>query len=102
MAREYVYDGSTNTIVGNKGIAAYLGICVRTLSRWRKYHGFPAAPLPDGRIMTTKPLIDNWILSRMDVKTARNGGRRVGENGSKPVDSTVDNLLMEESHQSSD
>ncbi len=72
MAVKYVANGSQDALFGNSEISRYLGICVGTLGNWRKRHAFPAAPMPDGRIMTTKSLIDQWILSRHDAVCRKN------------------------------
>ena len=53
-------------IIGVTDIARYCGISLVTVWRWRRLHGFPATTLPDGRIYTTKSLIDKWVMSRQD------------------------------------
>jgi len=74
MAREYVVNASPDTIIGGKAISGYMGICLQTLVRWRKNHAFPVGALPDGRLVTTKPLIEQWILARIEC-TRMNGGK---------------------------
>lgn len=53
-------------IIGVADISRYCGISLVTVWRWRRLHSFPATTLPDGRIYTTKSLIDKWIMSRQD------------------------------------
>jgi hypothetical protein len=36
-----------------------------TIQRWTRDHGFPAAKLPDGHIVTSVTLIDLWLLGRL-------------------------------------
>ncbi len=55
------------TLIGNTAIARYLGISCCTVWRWRHLHGFPAVPLPDGRIAVTTSLIDQWFASRAET-----------------------------------
>ena len=74
MAKQYVSNSSPDTLIGAIDISGYLGICVRTLTRWRKNHAFPVGALPDGRLVTTKPLIEQWILARIEC-TRMNGGK---------------------------
>ena len=68
----YVENNSKSTLIGNDAIARYLGICVGTLNRWRRLHGFPAGSMPDGRVITTENLIDQWIMQRIGSKGRRN------------------------------
>ena len=60
-------DSVTGLLKSNAEICRYLGISEPTLVRWRKLHGFPASYLPDGRVVTTKSLIDQWVMARSDV-----------------------------------
>ena len=60
-------DGAPELLKSTAGIARHLGISVSTLYRWREFEGFPAAPMPDGRIMTTKTLIDQWLMARQEL-----------------------------------
>ena len=55
-----------------KRISRYCGVSVDALINWRNNHGFPAAPLPDGRIAVTKNLIEQWLMARQEVATAKN------------------------------
>jgi hypothetical protein len=41
-----------------------LGVSVATADRYIKNKGFPAAPLPDGTIVTSVFLIDSWLMAR--------------------------------------
>ena len=68
MSGNYVENRSDEALIGLKQISRYMGICVGTLCNWRNRHAFPTAPLPDGRVMTTKYLIDQWLLARVDAK----------------------------------
>ncbi len=58
---QYLGEGS---LIGHEAISRYLGICSSTVWNWRRRHAFPITNLPDGRVMTTKSLIDQWVLSR--------------------------------------
>ena len=46
-----------------------MGVCDRALRRYEKREAFPACRLPDGRIMTSKSLIDQWIMARARAYT---------------------------------
>lgn len=58
-------------IITWKAISSQLGVCPATARYWRSRDGLPVATLPNGQVATTKSLIDQWILSRMDVKRKR-------------------------------
>lgn len=45
-------------------IAKAIGRSERTAQRWAKLHGFPVAPAPNGHMVTTETLINQWILAR--------------------------------------
>lgn len=60
----YASKESPDVLIGWTPIAQHCLVCERTVARWTKRHGFPACRLPDGRIMTSKTLIDQWILAR--------------------------------------
>lgn len=60
----YASKESPDVLIGWTPIAQHCLVCERTVARWTKRHGFPACRLPDGRIMTSKTLIDEWILAR--------------------------------------
>jgi predicted DNA-binding transcriptional regulator AlpA len=57
------YQSSRDVLVGMDKIAAYMGISVPTLYRWRRKHNFPARPLPSGQVATSIRLIDQWMLT---------------------------------------
>jgi len=59
------------TLIGNEAIARYIGINACTVWRWRHEHGLPVATLPGGNVMTTKSLIDEWLLARVTVNDQR-------------------------------
>ena len=56
------------TLIGWKQISQYSGLCVSTLIRYTRSDGFPACHLPDNRMMTTKTLVDQWIMARMTIE----------------------------------
>ena len=56
---------SAGALIGWRAISRYCSICVSSLVRYRQSHGFPACKLPDGRYITSKTLIDQWIVARM-------------------------------------
>ena len=72
------YQGS---LIGWKQISQYTGLCVSTLIRYTRSDGFPACHLPDKRMLTTKTLIDQWVMARMTIEQGLD----------KPVDNSVDN-----------
>lgn len=87
-------------------IAEYCCISISCLDNWRKRHGFPTATLPDGRIVTTKMLIDQWIMARARVASLGKPklGRPsiVGETARAAGFTAVDNLCIDPSHPVSD
>ena len=56
------------SLIGWKQISQYTGLCVSTLIRYTRSDGFPACHLPDNRMMTTKTLVDQWIMARMTIE----------------------------------
>ena len=56
------------TLIGWDQISQYLGLCVSTLIRYRRSDGLPVCHLPDGRMFTSKCLIDQWILARLNAE----------------------------------
>lgn len=85
-------DQPTRLLIGLAAISRYCGVSEWAIWNWRKKHGFPAAPMPDGRIATTESLIDQWVIARMDLETC---GRRVEYRPSAP--DTDDQSLTSES-----
>ena len=61
----------TYLVVGNARIARYLGVSLSCFQNWRKNHAFPVGILPDGRIATTRNLVDQWVLARAAIKNQR-------------------------------
>lgn len=51
-------------LIGVRNICAYTQIGPRTFYRWCREYEFPAAFTPSGRWITSKQLIDNWIMAR--------------------------------------
>ena len=60
----YHREGMTNCIVGVRGICHYAVMGSATFYKMYEEHEFPAMRLPDGRWMTSKSLIDEWIKAR--------------------------------------
>lgn len=54
----------SDIIYGLTGISKYLSVSQSTLLRWIKLHGLPCGKIPTGQWMTTRSLIDQWVLSR--------------------------------------
>lgn len=51
-----------------KGLVAMAGLFDRhpnTIRNWIKRHDFPAGKLPNGEWITSPPLVDQWIASRI-------------------------------------
>ena len=57
--------GSNGIVIGVAAIARLFGRSERTLWRWIREHGFPAAMLPSGHMCTSITLIDLWLLGRL-------------------------------------
>jgi hypothetical protein len=51
-------------LIGVRSICAYTRIGPHTFYRWCQKDGFPATRTPDGRWITSKQLINNWIVAR--------------------------------------
>ncbi|MEO7860426.1 MAG: helix-turn-helix domain-containing protein, partial [Nitrospirales bacterium] len=49
-------------LIGVRNICDYTQIGPRTFYRWCREHEFPATLTPGGRWITSKQLIDNWIV----------------------------------------
>jgi hypothetical protein len=61
-------------VIGVAAIARLFGRSERTLWRWIKEDGFPAATLPSGHLCTSATLIDLWLLGRLnEVRPNRAG-----------------------------
>ena len=69
MLSRYASKESPDVLIGWTPISRHCCVCERTVARWAKRHGFPACRLPDGRIMTSKSLIDQWIMARARAYT---------------------------------
>ena len=57
-------------LIGVRNICAYTRIGPNTFYRWCQKHGFPATLTPDGRWITSKQLIDNWIVALWKAQRA--------------------------------
>ena len=57
--------GSNGIVIGVAAISRLFGRSERTLWRWIRDHGFPAAMLPSGHMCTSTTLIDLWLLGRL-------------------------------------
>lgn len=68
-------------LVGWKAITQYAGLCVTALAKYRRFDGFPACALPDGRMYTSKNLIDQWIMARMVLEQEK--AEKPGDRDSK-------------------
>ena len=64
MAKNWVTNESDHIVIGWRAIATLMGVAAPTVRRWENYHGFPIARLPDGRVCTSRPLVDQWLLAR--------------------------------------
>lgn len=62
----YITSESTEVLIGWKNISRHLGVCMSTVQKWKKEHGFPVGVLPDGRYATTKNLIEQWFIARAE------------------------------------
>jgi len=56
------------SLIGWSQICEYLGLCVTACIKYRRFEGLPVCKLPDGRMFTSKTLIDQWILARQAVE----------------------------------
>lgn len=66
---------SSDFMKGAKEIATFLRCHERTVRKWvTKYH-LPVVHLPDGRLATTKSLIDRWMLEARAQQYAQPLGR---------------------------
>jgi hypothetical protein len=57
-------------LIGVRSICAYTRIGHHTFYQWCQKHGFPGTLTPDGRWITSKQLIDNWIVGRWKAQRA--------------------------------
>ena len=64
-----VYTGN-GTCIGWGAIAEYLGVSKDSAIRWEKHQRLPVCRLPDGRVMTTLSLIDQWVMARIEAQRA--------------------------------
>jgi hypothetical protein len=58
-------EGTGGIVIGVAAMARLFGRSERTLWRWIREHGFPAAMLPSGHMCTSATLIDLWLLGRL-------------------------------------
>ena len=56
-------------------ICHYCQIGRQTFYQWCREHEFPAALTPGGRWMTSKSLVDGWIVARWKAQRAEQAGR---------------------------
>ena len=56
------HTGDPGLLIGTRAICRYGHISTATFYDWTRNHGLPAAKLPDGRWVTSKVLIDDWVL----------------------------------------
>ncbi|WP_447983828.1 hypothetical protein [Nitrospira sp. Nam74] len=56
------HTGNPGLLIGTRAICRYGRISTATFYDWMRNHGLPAAKLPDGRWVTSKVLIDDWVL----------------------------------------
>jgi len=67
-------------LIGVRNICDYAQIGPRTFYRWCREHGFPSALTPGGRWITSKKLIDDWIVTRWKAqRETQQGERAVGD-----------------------
>ena len=57
-------------LIGVRNICDFTQIGPRTFYRWCRGYEFPAAFTPGGRWITSKQLIDNWIVARWKAQRA--------------------------------
>ncbi len=60
-------------LIGIKQIGQYVGVCGATVAKYRQSDGFPVCKMPDGRYITTKLLISEWILARRAQELEQQG-----------------------------
>jgi predicted DNA-binding transcriptional regulator AlpA len=81
---------SQGVLIGVRSICAYTRIGPNTFYRWCRDHGFPATLTLGGRWITSKQLIDSWIVARWKAQRATqqsvreavlagSGSRRAGQ-----------------------
>ena len=68
QAQQRKREHEPGVLIGVRGICRYCKIGPRTFYKWRD-HDFPATVSPDGRWMTSKALIDLWIIQHFRVQT---------------------------------
>ena len=51
-------------LIGGKAISQYLGLCLSAVRKYRRFDGLPVCYLPDGRLYSSKNLIDQWVMVR--------------------------------------
>jgi hypothetical protein len=59
-------------LIGAATIAETFGVHAKTIHRWIRLEGFPAARLPTGHVCTSLTLIDLWLLGRLKQPTLDN------------------------------
>lgn len=57
-------------LIGVRNICHYTQIGPGSFYRWCREYGFPATFTPGGRWITSKQLIDNWIVARWKAQRA--------------------------------
>lgn len=82
----YVKNESDQMIIGWRAIGTLLGVAPVTAQRWDKRHGLPVARLPDGRVATSRSLIDQWLLARRDAQRPDTGTAGQYVDSSQSVD----------------
>lgn len=73
---------SSEFMKGAKEIASFLRCHERTVRKWVTKYQFPVVHLPDGRLATTRSLVDRWLLearAQQYAKPLGNGRKRYRE-----------------------
>lgn len=66
--------GEGYIVYGAQRIADLCGVSRVTMYKWIKTRGFPAAKAPSGQYMTTKGLIDAWVLTLKGLQDEQRKG----------------------------
>jgi len=68
-------DSPTEILVSCREMGEYCRVNPRTIYNWILKEGFPASKRPDGKWITSRTLIDNWILARQGLGKPQKNGR---------------------------
>lgn len=83
----------SDLLIGGGAISSYLGLSGTTIEYLIERCGFPVSILPDGRIVTSKVLVRNWILISWQIESKIRGWKQTHRPHVDALIEMVDRLI---------